>query len=233
RKTGGGKRGRPIVAGRTLYGRGRVHFRPPVARHDEPCRKRDVITISSVEKISPVLQDAATSTEREALETDVEVVTKNEVVHDEPECSLPEQPKQKSARQQKIPFVGSGLKCSNTFSLVGNQQQVMKIVSIRFQEWLPLVRSIIYDSQCKDYAQAFLRELRRQKRSNLEQIRILERDLNSCNIDSERREIYADITRLKQQWTRKHERVFRCVREHISKGGVYSKVQQLRTIYGA
>ncbi|KAJ1356186.1 hypothetical protein KIN20_013851 [Parelaphostrongylus tenuis] len=136
RKTGGGKRGRPITAGRTLYGRGRVHFRPTPRRSDT-CRGATMTP--PVEQSHPVLHDAATSTEPEALETATEVVARDDIDLDEPECSIPEQPKPKSViSMQKMPFVGSGLKCSNTFSLVGNQQQVMKIVSIRFQEWLPL-----------------------------------------------------------------------------------------------
>ncbi|PIO72521.1 hypothetical protein TELCIR_05551 [Teladorsagia circumcincta] len=141
--------------------------------------------------------------------------------------------RRKSPASKKLPFVGSGLKGSNTFSIAGNQQQVMKVTSTRFQEWLPLVRSIIYDSRCKDYAHALQRDLTRQKRSHSEQMRLLHVDLDECKTEAGRREIRADIARLKQQWTGKHDRVLSCLNEHISKGGVWSKVQQLRTIYSA
>ncbi|KAK6042387.1 hypothetical protein COOONC_20110 [Cooperia oncophora] len=87
----------------------------------------------------------------------------------------------------------------------------MKVTSTRFQEWLPLMRSIIYDSRCKDYAQALQRDLARQKRSHSEQMRLLHIDLDECRSESERQEIRADIARLKQQWTGKHERVLACV----------------------
>ncbi|KAK6027417.1 hypothetical protein OSTOST_06552 [Ostertagia ostertagi] len=240
RKSGGGKRGRPVVIGRSLYSRGRVHFRPHVHYHPLPRSK-------SSDEVSPPAEegavdcgrhDAAIMTEKPETRPRTDDKAADEAAQNQSDDEDSEDEdlptvRRKSPASKKQPFVGSGLKASNTFSIAGNQQQVMKVTSTRFQEWLPLVRSIIYDSRCKDYAHALQRDLTRQKRSHSEQMRLLHVDLDECKTEAGRREIRADIARLKQQWTGKHDRVLSCLNEHISKGGVWSKVQQLRTIYSA
>ncbi|KJH46384.1 hypothetical protein DICVIV_07552 [Dictyocaulus viviparus] len=236
KRLGGGKRGRPIVIGRTLYGRSRGHFRP-MHRHNQSTKQKQATKIPYEKRGPLAVQDVSTSTDQKEIGIAEEANLQSHVENDndcnELKYSPPIKLKPKSARHQRMPFVGSGLECSNTFSVAGNQQQVMKIVSIRFQEWLPIVRSIIYDSQCKDYAHALMRDLCRHKRANLEQIQILERDLKSCKDDIERHDINSDISRLRQQWSRKHDQVLKSLSEHVSRGGVHSKVQQLRTIYVA
>ncbi|ETN72107.1 hypothetical protein NECAME_13984 [Necator americanus] len=242
RRVGGGKRGRLVVIGRGLHGRGRIRFRPTTSHHMTP---RIAEETPIADKKTPVAErhDAVTETEEHAVQTELDSATREFVTKDEVDDedvvvdSTPEVEKKLCHKinrvPKKMPFVGSGQKGDSTFSIAGNQQQVMKIIGTRFQEWLPVVRSIIYDARCKDYAKALQRDLARQKRSHAEQLRILEMDLEDCRNDSERREIYADVIRLKQQWTSKHDRVLARLNEHISKGGVWSKVQQLRTIYAA
>ncbi|XGW23955.1 hypothetical protein V3C99_005843 [Haemonchus contortus] len=235
-RKGGGKRGRPVLVGRSLYSRGRVHFRPRVNFHPLPRGTSSEAEADSQES-SPLSQERAAGGERH----DAAVMTEEPEIRDSANAKADEvdddkgspSTRRKSPDTKKLPFVGSGLKGADTFSIVGNQQQVMKVTSTRFQEWLPLVRSIIYDSRCKDYAQALRRDLARQKRSHSEQMRLLQLDLVECRSESERREIRDDIARLKQQWTAKHDRVLSCLNELISKGGVWSKVQQLRTIHSA
>ncbi|RCN44203.1 hypothetical protein ANCCAN_09786 [Ancylostoma caninum] len=58
-------------------------------------------------------------------------------------------------------------------------------------------------------------------------------DLKNCRNGKKRREVHAEIVRYKQHWTREHDRVLAHVNEHLSRGGVWSKVQQLRTIYAS
>uniref|UniRef100_A0A0N4WVS1 Death domain-containing protein n=1 Tax=Haemonchus placei TaxID=6290 RepID=A0A0N4WVS1_HAEPC len=239
-RKGGGKRGRPVLVGRSLYSRGRVHFRPHVNFHPLP-RGTSTDAEADSQESSPLAQETAAECERH----DAAVMTEEPEVRDSANPKPDEVDnendggqssptiRRKSPDNKKLPFVGSGLKGADTFSIAGNQQQVMKVTSTRFQEWLPLVRSIIYDSRCKDYAQALRRDLARQKRSHSEQMRLLQIDLVECRSESERREIRDDIARLKQQWTPKHDRVLSCLNELISKGGVWSKVQQLRTIHSA
>ncbi|KAK6042385.1 hypothetical protein COOONC_20108 [Cooperia oncophora] len=235
RRTGGGKRGRPVVIGRSLYSRGRVHFRPHVNYHPLPRNKssEEAPPPEECERHDAAIMTEETNEQGPADDKEPDEAAQDQVDDEDDEDEDSPPTRRRSPTHKKQPFVGSGLKASNTFSIAGNQQQVMKVTSTRFQEWLPLMRSIIYDSRCKDYAQALQRDLARQKRSHSEQMRLLHIDLDECRSESERQEIRADIARLKQQWTGKHERVLACLNELISKGGVWSKVQQLRTIYSA
>ncbi|KAK5977484.1 hypothetical protein GCK32_005605, partial [Trichostrongylus colubriformis] len=232
RKTDCKKRGRPVVIGRSLYSRGRVHFRPHL-RH-QVLRKSSADS-PSAEGGGAVCDrhDAAVMTEEPDTQNRLDGKGPDVDAHDQILRDEDSPPVRRKSAHKKEPFVGSGLKAADTFSIAGNQQQVMKATSTRFQEWLPLVRSIIYDSRCKNCAQALQRDLSRQKRSHSEQMRLLQQDLDECRTESERREVRDDIARLKQQWTSKHDRVLFNLNEHISKGGVWSKVQQLRTIYSA
>lgn len=231
-KAVGGKKGRPVFVGRSLHSRGRVHFRPHAHCHLVPRVKVSEANSPDDEQSAHDRRDAATITDEPVpCATSSADAATEAVVEDEVEQESP--PHRQHPVPKKHPFVGSGRKATDTFSIAGNQQQVMRVTSTRFQEWMPLVRNIIYDSRCKDYAHALQRDLLRQKRSHTEQIRLLQADLDECRNESERREIRDDITRLKQQWSGKHERVLSSLNEHISKGGVWSKVQQLRTIYAA
>ncbi|RCN44204.1 hypothetical protein ANCCAN_09787 [Ancylostoma caninum] len=173
RRVGGGKRGRPVIAGRRLYGRCRKHFRFTPSNHVAPEAPDEEKQVEEPK----IVCDASAATDDNAAQTSTEDDTRG--VDDESVLATTSDPvksnhNKKRSVAKELPFLSSGQEGSSTFSLVGNQQQVMKIASSKFQEWLPLIRSIIYDAGCKDYVKAFQRDLTRQKLCHAEQLRLLE-----------------------------------------------------------
>ncbi|VDK76724.1 unnamed protein product [Cylicostephanus goldi] len=120
----GGKRGRPVVIGRAIYGRGRMHFRPTTSHQTSP-RVAQTAKITEMHSPVPEHRDVATHTEHErAVQTEAqppveETVPKDEVeelVEEDTESTItPESVKhhvhhKKPPVPKKMPFVGSGQK---------------------------------------------------------------------------------------------------------------------------
>ncbi|EYB86867.1 hypothetical protein Y032_0272g942 [Ancylostoma ceylanicum] len=203
RGIGGGKRGRPVTTGRRLNGRRRKHIRPTTSNHVTTRRSEEQKLVEE----RKIVNDASAAVDDDAAQTSTEEIREINGDFTPKSGTVRNHHITKYSSRKEIPFLGSGVKGNNTFSFVGNQQQVMKIINTKFQEWLPLVRSIIYDAGCNDYVKAFQRDLTRQKLSHAEQLRLLQVDLKNCRSDKQRREVRAEIVRFKQQWTREHDRV--------------------------
>ncbi|KHJ86759.1 hypothetical protein OESDEN_13481 [Oesophagostomum dentatum] len=204
-------------------------------------QKQDQTIPTTNEEAPKATEEHAVQTEAEPSMVDVGVIAKDEVEEETSmearRYSCPDPPKhvrfRKNSGTGKPPFVGSGQKSDSTYSVVANKQKVMNVVRTSFSDWHSLVTEIIYDSNCSDYARALQKALARERNSHFYQLRSLKEELEDCRSESQRSEVRADIARFKQRWTGRHEGVLTRLNNQIARGGVWSQVQQLRTIYSA